>query len=214
MNGEKETKKTSLSSAKLRQKVIYFQSEAAKYKFLSDKYEWLISEVLKSKPLDSSLEKVDAQNNKKAECTSYFNYSIIQDKGGDPFIYGSYILKNTGNLTLYSPVICLKVNEPKLTIIGGKIGEIESSEDKLIDSFEEWSYLHQDWRKKWQEQGELWLKPKLTTKIEPSHKLIFSGFDITFKNSTTLKPIIVEGYCYFQQINTGVKSLNSISVTL
>ena len=202
-----------VTSSELRQKLIYFQSEAAKYKFLADKYEFLLSQALQSKSINEET-LVENKVEDKVECTAFFNYSIIQDKENSPFIYGSYILKNTGNSSLTAPIICLKVNEPKQILIGGKIGEVDGTNDKLIDSFEEWSYLHQDWRQKWLEQGELWLKPKQTTEIKPNEKLIFSGFDIQFKNTTALKPVIVEGYCYFQQIKTGVKSLNSISITL
>ncbi|MCT8140374.1 hypothetical protein H1D32_23350 [Anaerobacillus sp. CMMVII] len=32
------------------------------------------------------------------------------------------------------PIICLKVNEPKQTLIGGKIGELDGATDKLISS--------------------------------------------------------------------------------
>ncbi|MFN7253119.1 MAG: hypothetical protein ACK4M9_20450 [Anaerobacillus sp.] len=206
-------KRKSFNSAELRQKIIYYQSEAAKYKFLSEKYELLLSQALQSKALDNEPVK-EKQIENIINVTAYFNYSLIQDKEGTPLIYGSFILKNTGTVTLSTPIICLKANEPKLTLIGGKIGEVGGAGDKLIDSFEEWSYLHQDWRVKWTNQGELWLKPKQTKEIKPGEKLIFSGFDITFTNLNSIKQIIVEGYCYFEQLTSGTKSLNSISITL
>ncbi|QOY34195.1 hypothetical protein AWH56_015830 [Anaerobacillus isosaccharinicus] len=211
----KETsKKRTLNSAELRQKVIYYQSEAVKYKFLSEKYELLLSNALQSKSLDKEPvpEKKKAEN--KIDCTAYFNYSLIQEKEANPFIYGSFVLKNTGNESLTTPIICIKVNTTQQIIIGGKIGEVDGTEEKLINSFEEWSYLHQDWRQKWNELGELWLKPKQTTEIKPGEKLVFSGFDITFHNAIRDKQVIIEGYCYFQQLTTGVKSLNKISITL
>jgi hypothetical protein len=206
-------KKKTFSSSELRQKIIYYQSEAAKYKFLSDKYELLLSQALQNKAFNHEpVEEKQTEN--KINVTSYFNYSLIQDKESTPLIYGSFIIKNTGTVTLSTPILCLKVNEPKLTIIGGKIGEVGGAGDKLIDSFEEWSYLHQDWRGKWNELGELWLKPKQTKEIKPGGKLIFSGFDITFTSVNSIKPVIVEGYCYFEQLTSGTKSLNSISITL
>lgn len=207
-------KKRAVNSAELRQKVIYYQSEAVKYKFLSEKYELLLSQVLQKKPLDDEPVPEKKKPESKIDCTAYFNYSFIQEKEATPFIYGSFVLKNTGNEILTSPIICIKVNKPQQIIIGGKIGELAGIEGKLINSFDEWSYLHQDWRKKWNEQGELWLKPKQTTEINPGEKLVFSGFDITFQTASIDKQVIIEGYCYFQQLTTGVKSLNSISITL
>lgn len=210
----KETnKKRTVNPAELRQKVIYYQSEAAKYKFLSDKYELLLSQALQNKSLD--VEPIpEKKTESKIDCTAYFNYSLIQEKESNPFIYGSFVLKNTGEENLTTPIICIKVNEPKQIVIGGKIGVVGDTEGKLINSFDEWSYLHQDWRQKWNDQGELWLKPKQTREIKPGDKLVFSGFDITFPNPEPIKQVIVEGYSYFQQLTAGVKSLNSISITL
>lgn len=217
MNENSKKKKRSLSSAELRQKVIYYQSEAAKYKFLSDKYEMLLSQALQSTPISEEATtevKVALENEERVECTSYFNYSFIQEKDEPPFIYGSFVIKNSGTTTLNIPIICLKTNEADDVTIGGKIGEVDNSGDKLMGSFETWTYVHHDWRKKWIEDGELWLRPKDTSYIDPGEKLSFSGFDINFKNSNSLKPITIDGFCYFEQLTAGAKSLNSISITV
>lgn len=207
-----DSKKKMINSRELRQKLYYFQNEAAKYKFLCEKYELLISKALISKRPEVEIQKEEQVQQQKENCIAYFNYSIIQEKDDPtPFIYGSFIVKNIGNVSLNNPIICLKVNHPKGTVVGGKIGEVHDSEDKLFHSFEEWSYVHEDWRGKYVETGEIWLKPKQTTEIKPGEKLSFSGFDVQFHD--VAKQIIIEGFCYFQQMTDGRKSLNSISIT-
>ncbi|RXI98221.1 hypothetical protein DS745_17955 [Anaerobacillus alkaliphilus] len=206
-----ETRKTNYSE--VRQKLIYYQSEAAKYKFLCDKYEYLISQALLSKNIEEQKPQ-EVEKDPISDVTSYFNHSFIQDKETNQhFIYGSFIVTNSGETTLTNPIICLKVNEPRQTIVGGKIGEVSGASNKVLSAFEEWSYLHEDWRHKWLEKGELWLKPKQTTELPPGEKLIFSGFDIKFKENHSLKQVIVEAFCYFEQLSSGRKSLNSISLT-
>lgn len=214
MRGQKNNKSMEQSSKELRQKVIYFQKEAAKYKFLSEKYEILLSKALQSTHTLDKPEEDKPNYEERSECTPFFNYTIIQDKESTPFVFGSFVLKNSGNCTLHIPIICIKVNKPASIVIGGKMGEVEGTTDKLMDSFEEWSYVSNDWRQKWNEEGELWLKPKHLKKINPGEKLVFSGFDITFNTTDTLETIIVDGFCYFQEITNGIKSLNSISITL
>lgn len=209
---ETTNKKGVYSSAQLRQKVIYYQSEAAKYKFLSEKYEWLISEALQSTTIRNN-ETEEKNLQEKPDSISYFNYSLIQDEQNNPYIYGSYIIKNIGTVPLDFPIVCLKVNDPNSISIGGKIGEVNGGSDKLI-SFEEWTYVHEEWKTKWKQQGELWLRPKQTKTLLPDEKLTFSGFDITFKNSEPIKQVLVEGFFYSQKIITGIKSLNSISISL
>lgn len=194
----------------LKRKLTYFQSEAAKYKFLSEKYELLLSQILQSK----QTEIIEPITEERLEYLSYFNYSIIQEKNNVPFIYGSFIIKNCGNGTLHSPIICLKATYPKSIIIGGKIGELENSSNNLVTTFEPWTFVHEDWREKWLEQGELWLKPQQTTKLQPGEKLTFSGFDLTFKEDLSGSSIIIEGFSYFQENKHGSKALNSISITL
>lgn len=206
-----ETRKTTF--AEVRQKLIYYQSEAAKYKFLCDKYEYLISQALLSKKLEAP-ENYEAEKEPITDVTCYFNYSFVQDKEtNDHFIYGSFIITNVGDNPLTNPIICLKVNESQQTIIGGKIGEMNRANNKIISKFEEWSYLYDDWRKKWIEQGELWLKPKQTTELAPGEKLVFSGFDIKFKEKHSMTQVMIEGFTYFQQLPNGKNSLNSISIT-
>lgn len=206
-------KKGVLNSAQLRQKVIYYQSEAAKYKFLSEKYEWIISQALQYNNGMVDEKEVEQPPQEEPNSISYFNYSLIQDETNTPLIYGNFVIKNIGSVTLHSPVICLKVNDPNRAIIGGKIGEVSGADDKLM-SFEEWAYVHDDWRKKWNEQGELWLKPKQTNTIESEGKLVFAGFDVTFTKTENLKPILIEAYFYCKEFPKGIKSLNSLSITL
>ncbi|MCD8500374.1 MAG: hypothetical protein LRY71_00170 [Bacillaceae bacterium] len=216
-----EAKKNPYSLTDLKQKVIYFQKEAAKYKFLADKYELLIAESLRNKEIP--IERNTQANNeieastplKQAECISYFKYSIIQDAQASPLIHGNFLMKNIGQVALHSPVICLKINDARILTIGGKIGEISNSDEKLISgAFHEWIYVQEDWRKKWNEDGELWLKPKNQIVLAPGEEFEFNGFDFNFIRYNRSVSINLKGYCYFAEIPSGIRSLNSISITL
>jgi hypothetical protein len=193
-----------------------------------ERNEWLFELIKENKGQEQLIEhesKLEKKQNQeqKTEAQSIFSYSLIlqadEDEDHRVLVIGNYIISNTGNTPLTSPVICLKVKPADVGSLSGKIGT--AKRDETMESFlfetqsgTEWEFAIDDWKEKVQADGEYWLRPKSTSSLLPGKQLIFSNFSITLKKPAESNAAVIEGYFYSQEQQTGLPSSNKIVVNL
>lgn len=165
------------------------------------------------------LEKNEKLVSQSLSCQSFFQYTMVlpspDEKLHHTFILGNFQITNNGAVSLYNPIICIKISPPSKASLSGKIsyGKNLSSDDVLYESAEEWTYVQYNWRKKTRDEGEHWLKPLHITQLDPGETLTFSNFDVKFSEDTR-EEIRIEGYVYFKEIPKGKAALNHISLQI
>ncbi|WP_096199120.1 hypothetical protein [Bacillus sp. FJAT-45350] len=215
------------STIQLKQKVIHYRSEVARYqntleqykiklKKKDENYQVLQNEIEKLKNKEPEVKEVT-----RIEVQPHFSYSLIlpqlEDEQRDVIIMGNFICKNIGNTDVTNPVFCLKVEPYESTRLSGKIKltpHKNNETDKLFEdsATEEWSYVHSNWKEKVNETGEHWIRPSHQTDISPGGQISFSNFNLTLSPPKKGSSIIVTGFVYFQEIQQGIPALNQIIV--
>ncbi|OLO35866.1 hypothetical protein BTR23_16080 [Alkalihalophilus pseudofirmus] len=157
------------------------------------------------------------EEQKKINAQGFFNYSVIlpelDEEEREVLIMGSFIIENTGEEMLHTPIICLKVNPISSGKLGGKI-EAAPRNEMIVDASnsEEWQFISQERKDKLKENGEYWLKPVECKELSPGEKLFFSNFDINLSKPEEKNSVIVDGFVYFKELQQGVPALNKIIV--
>ncbi|WP_209125413.1 hypothetical protein [Alkalihalobacillus sp. BA299] len=148
---------------------------------------------------------------------AFFNYSVIlpdlDDEEKEVLIMGNFIIENTGEEALNTPVICIQIKPAESGKLGGKIDAAPRNE-MIVDATnsEEWQYLNQERKEKAKETGEYWLRPKECDKLQPAEKLFFSNFDLKLTKPKEKNSVIVDGYIYFKELQQGTPALNKIII--
>ncbi|WP_100404824.1 hypothetical protein [Bacillus solitudinis] len=191
----------------LKQKVIHYKSEVARYKNVVNDYEKIIAkkETPVSKPKEMLI-----------ESTAHFNYSVLLPDLDEEelLVFGNFIIRNTGTETLHHPLICIRVRPISYVRFGGKIKIRETKKDALYSTSEEWRFVHENWKSIVKDNGEYWLQPNHCEQLNPGETLNFSNFDIRIDRGITKENARIEGFAYFEELSTGIKSLNSISFSV
>ncbi|WP_227939406.1 gp58-like family protein [Alkalihalobacillus deserti] len=212
------------SIIQLQQKIIHYRSEISRYKQQLNSYEKQLQDNKKGyTQLKEALEKNENKPQEKVEesrieCQVYFSYSTILPKPEEEnvLVIGSFILKNTGNQPLTTPIICIRVTPSEGGKLGGKIKlySRDKEDDRIFDesATEEWVYIHDNWREKIKNNGEHWLKPANQTTIDPGEQISFSNFDLTLSPPEIGNSIVVSGFAYCQELQQGGAALNQIII--
>jgi hypothetical protein len=153
---------------------------------------------------------------KRIEVQSWFNYTIMLPSNDEDeqevIIVGNYFIQNTGTETLNNPIICIRTNPPGDVRLGGKIGSLTHT-GLMIDGSNggSWEYINQDGKEKRTKTGEYWLKPKDIQQLPPGDRITFAN-QLSFTLLQNQELIIVEGFCYFDELRKGIASLNKITI--
>lgn len=156
------------------------------------------------------------------DIAALFSYSLIlpsKEDEADGLAIGTLQVRNTGNLSLSSPIICIKVRPVGAVQLTGKLhsneeSKNERSEGRIFDKEEtmEWLYAHPNWKERIKQEGEYWIKPKDVSKIEPGESLFFENFTLNLPYSLSNSSLVAEGFFYCREMNKGVPVSNKIIV--
>ncbi|WP_078555127.1 hypothetical protein [Bacillus alkalicellulosilyticus] len=221
------------ATIQLKQKLIHYRSELTKVNRLLTDYQKHIKYLQSQKTSIEVIKEVEVPREvvkeiiteievekTRVEVQAYFSYSTIlaenMDKGREITILGNFIIKNIGNQPLSSPFVCIKITPSEQAKLSGKI-VFKGSEDSKAGSLfasnvVEWEYVHENWRERIRENGEHWLRPITVQTIQPGEIVSFSQFDIMFTPSKDKKPLLVEGFAYFNEIQEGMAACNKIII--
>lgn len=161
--------------------------------------------------------KIMTEEQKKMNTQSYFNYSVIlpelDEDEREVLIIGNFVIENTGDEILHTPIICIRIHPISSGKLGGKI-EATLRNEMIVDASnsQEWQFISQERKDKLKETGEYWLRPVESKELAPGEKLFFSNFDIKFTKPEEKNSVIVEGFVYFKEVQQGAPSLNKIIV--
>lgn len=153
------------------------------------------------------------------EVLTYFSYTILLPNSNrtNGLILGSFIIKNLSKQKINNPLICLKIT-PKHATLSGKIDETNDKNTQDYDrrlnplTLETWEYIDKDMKKKAEEDGEYWIRPKNIKVIEPEKLISFSNFQIVLPNEENSLHYNMNGFFYSTEHPKGIKSLNKIIV--
>ncbi|WP_062231467.1 hypothetical protein [Fictibacillus sp. FJAT-27399] len=149
---------------------------------------------------------------KDYECLCLFDYSIIMNENQSGFIKGSFIIENTGLITLQNPSVCLRFNPGEANVLKGKIYSSENHEvnqDNLANFH--WMFIDNDWAQEAKERGEIWICPIREMTIEPGEKSVIQDYQIPFKKEI-IGNLTVEAFVFFNKQQYKVKAANQISI--
>ena len=152
----------------------------------------------------------------KAEGLVWFRYAIMlpdmEDTESELTIIGNLIIKNTGNKILNNPMICIRTKPTQEVRLGGKIGS-EKHTALMVDgtNTESWQYVHDNWKKRTIETGEHWLKPNQCKQLETGESISFAH-ELRILTNSQEKFLMVDGFFYCEEINSGIPALNNITI--
>ncbi|WP_280769241.1 hypothetical protein [Salipaludibacillus daqingensis] len=204
----------------LKQQLLHYKSELAKYKHINHFYKKKLSLNEGDNQItfkEENFDTVDPDNKTEPliSASAYFNYSVFfpekEEALNETLIVGHFHIVNSGQVELNNPFIALKVTPVKAATISGKIAVTENSETVIYTSDEEWQHMHHDWKNILREKGEYWLKPSHCRVIKPGETLNFTNFDLRLNNIDSEGQIKVEGVCFSTEMTNGIPSMNQIT---
>ncbi|MDN4073651.1 hypothetical protein [Fictibacillus terranigra] len=146
------------------------------------------------------------------ECLCLFDYSVIMNDNQSGLIKGSFIIENTGLISLLNPSVCLRFNPVEANVIKGKIYSSENHEvsnDNLANF--QWMFVDNDWSQEAKERGEVWICPLREMSIEPGEKAVIQDYQIPFKKEV-IGNLTVEAFVFFNKQQYKVKAANHIAI--
>ncbi|UOE92719.1 hypothetical protein [Alkalihalobacillus sp. LMS39] len=216
MQPKKQPSASQDSIIQLKQKIIHYRSEVSRYKQQLEDYEKRLQASEAKEQTQVHIE--EKTEEPRIDCQAYFSYSTIlsNSKDEDTMILGNFIIENTGNQPLTTPIICLQTLPADACVLSGKIKyhtrATDQDEGIILDetATEEWTYVHPNWQEKMKASSEHWLRPIHQTVIEPGEQLFFSNFSLLLTPIKDNHSIIMKGFVYSQEIQKGRSALNQI----
>ena len=157
-------------------------------------------------------------SNKKTHAEIFFNYTVFPSRSKEQFIAtGDLHIKNTGDLVLENPLICLKVHPAEQISIGGQILPPSMTKTLGIHGTEGglrgWKFMDNDWFQKAQERGEYWIGAIDNPHISPGESIALPNFQITIVKPEKKITAVIDSIVYFQDKDIPFPSNNSIKVS-
>lgn len=139
-------------------------------------------------------------------CLAYFTNAIFISSNEENVIIGKFHILNTGYQTIHQPIILLSIKSELEVKFSGKFA---SSEGKGDLGLVEWERVktNGDTRK------EYCLKPVKINELQMGESAAFSDFQLKFQYKEN-HSISLEGYVYFEEMPEGIRSLNSINLSM
>lgn len=159
------------------------------------------------------------QRLKKANAEVFLNYTMLiprpDDEEKEYMVNGSIIMKNTGDLDLKNPVICIKIPVEQGISLQGQILPpklVAGLAMKGSDGEKGWKYVYDDWRDRVKTKGEYWITSIQELTIPPGGSEVFNGLKVLIrepKNSS----VGIHAFVYFNEGKQQYASNNTISLS-
>ena len=159
------------------------------------------------------------QRLKKANAEVFLNYTMLiprpDDEQKEYMVNGSIIMKNTGDLDLKNPVICIKIPVEQGISLQGQILPpklVAGLAMKGSDGEKGWKYVYDDWRERVKTKGEYWITSIQELTIPPGGSEVFNGLKVLIrepKNSS----VGIHAFVYFNEGKQQYASNNTISLS-
>lgn len=150
-------------------------------------------------------------------CEVYFDYTLLPIDQKDEYkIIGSLMIKNTGNVDLINPTICLRIKPADKMELRGKILPPNLSATLAVQTStgaKGWQYVSEDWYEKALENGDYWIQPIQSITIPPQGLDGLTQFQLEFEKPTSTELFMVEGFVHFERQQLKYVSNNRIAVS-
>jgi hypothetical protein len=150
----------------------------------------------------------------------YFDYQLlIPESEESPYlILGNMLIKNTGNMDLLNPVICLQATpadgvQVKGRIIPPKMVDALGVQSADGNSATGWQYMEDDWFQQAKERGEYWIRPIRHLRISPGETETFSNFQINISKPEKGGTVMVQGVVFFNDKDLRFPSNNRVMIS-
>ncbi|MFS0917416.1 hypothetical protein [Brevibacillus sp. 179-C 1.1 NHS] len=168
----------------------------------------MAEEDLEQEVMIHPIVEVPEQNDLHAAAEVFFDYTLIHSESIEkPYLLiGTLQVKNTGNVELNNPIVCLRVSPVDSIKMGGQVLPPKLVETMAVQSttgMKGWRYLEDDWFAQAMERGEYWIAPIQPVSISPQSTESFQNFQISFMKQEAGKGIVVEGVvlCNDQEVH-------------
>lgn len=187
----------------------------------SEREELLIlaeEELLEQVVTIHAVEEVPEQVEMRTAAEVYFDYTLIHSESVEkPYLLiGTLQVKNTGNVELKNPIVCLRVSPVDSIKMGGQVLPpklVETMAVQGTSGLKGWRYLEDDWFAQAMERGEYWIAPIQPVTIAPESTESFQNFQISFMKQETGKGIVVEGVVLCNDQTVHFSANNRIAVS-
>lgn len=162
---------------------------------------------------------IQDQRLKKANAEVFLNYTMLiprpDDEQKEYMVNGSIIMKNTGDIDLKNPVICIKIPVEQGISLQGQILPpklVAGLAMKGSDGEKGWKYVYDDWRERVKTKGEYWITSIQELTIPPGGSEVFNGLKVLIrepKNSS----VGIHAFVYFNEGKQQYASNNTISLS-
>ncbi|MGA5688817.1 hypothetical protein [Cytobacillus pseudoceanisediminis] len=167
----------------------------------------------------AAVSSIDANKPKKANAEVFLNYTMLIPRADDDqkeyMVNGSIIMKNTGDLDLKNPVICIKVpTDPGISLQGQILPPklVAGLAMKSNDGEKGWKYVYDDWRERVKTKGEYWITSIQDLTIPPGGTELFNGLKVIIKESKN-SSVGIHAFVYFNEGKYQYASNNAISLS-
>lgn len=170
---------------------------------------------------NKSISAVNSQDQrlKKANAEVFLNYTMLiprpDDEQKEYMVNGSIIMKNTGDIDLKNPVICIKIPVEQGISLQGQILPpklVAGLAMKGSEGEKGWKYVYDDWRERVKTKGEYWITSIQELTIPPGGSEVFNGLKVLIrepKNSS----VGIHAFVYFNEGKQQYASNNTISLS-
>ncbi|MFA4135008.1 MULTISPECIES: hypothetical protein [unclassified Brevibacillus] len=176
--------------------------------------EELLDQVVTIHPVEEVPEQVET----RTAAEVYFDYTLIHSESVEkPYLLiGTLQVKNTGNVELKNPIVCLRVSPVDSIKMGGQVLPptlVETMAVQGTSGLKGWRYLEDDWFAQAMERGEYWIAPIQPVTIAPESTESFQNFQISFLKQEAGKGIVVEGVVLCNDQTVHFSANNRIAVS-
>ncbi|EJL33156.1 hypothetical protein [Brevibacillus sp. BC25] len=176
--------------------------------------EELLEHVVTIHPIEEVPEQVEL----RTAAEVYFDYTLIHSESVEkPYLLiGTLQVKNTGNVELKNPIVCLRVSPVDSIKMGGQVLPpklVETMAVQGTSGLKGWRYLEDDWFAQAMERGEYWIAPIQPVTIAPDSTESFQNFQISFMKQEAGKGIVVEGVVLCNDQTVHFSANNRIAVS-
>ncbi|MBY0088918.1 hypothetical protein HP567_011690 [Brevibacillus sp. M2.1A] len=190
------------------------ESESEREELLILAEEELLEQVVTIHPVEEVPEQVELRTTAEV----YFDYTLIHSESVEkPYLLiGTLQVKNTGNVELKNPIVCLRVSPVDSIKMGGQVLPpklVETMAVQGTSGLKGWRYLEDDWFAQAMERGEYWIAPIQPVTIVPESTESFQNFQISFMKQEAGKGIVVEGVVLCNDQTVHFSANNRIAVS-
>jgi hypothetical protein len=162
-----------------------------------------------------SIRTFDDEHDAQAEVS--FDYSTVREPDNDRrLIIANLRIKNTGNIVLTNPLICIRLTPAQSMKLRGQIwppAMVKNLAFKQPTGSTGWQYVNDDWLETGIIKGEYWIRPMRPMSISPQSVESLDNLQIVVNETPETALVTVEGIVYFHDQGLQVPSRNRIILT-